>query len=89
MFFFFFFLILIHVAALVTDALLRVWPDRCLLCPAYPQLQAARDPGARPVTCLPAVRWKTDRLPAVQQPEEPRQVPRARTGLLSQKLRRR
>ncbi len=39
-----------------------------------PQLQAARDPGARPVSCLSAFWRKADRLPAVQQPEEPRQI---------------
>lgn len=53
-----------------------------------PQLQAARDPGARPVSCLPAIRWKEDRLPPVQQPEEP-QVQRARARLLPEELRRR
>lgn len=53
------------------------------------QLQAARDSGARPVTCLSAFWRKKDRLPAVQQPEEPRQVQRTRTRLLPEKLRRR
>lgn len=61
----------------------------CHARPVCPQLQAPRDPGARPLTRLPAVRRKADRLLAVQQPEEPRQVPRARAGLLSEKLRRR
>lgn len=53
------------------------------------QLQAARDPGARPVACLSAFRRKTDRLPAVQQPEEPRKVQRTWTRLLPEELRRR
>lgn len=53
------------------------------------QLEAARDPGARPVACLPAFRRQTDRLPAVQQPEEPGQVPGPRARLLPEELRRR
>lgn len=53
------------------------------------QLQAARDPGARPIACLPAFRRQTDRLPAVQQPEEPGQVQRPRARLLPEELRRR
>ena len=53
------------------------------------QLQAARDPSARPVACLSAFWRKADRLPAVQQPEEPRQVQRAGARLLSEELRRR
>lgn len=58
-------------------------------CPVCPQLQAARDPGARPVSSLPAIRREADRLPAVQQPEEPGQVQRAGAGLLPEELRRR
>lgn len=52
-----------------------------------PQLQAARDPGARPLASLPAFRRKANRLPAVQQPEEPRQVQRPRARLLPEELR--
>lgn len=53
------------------------------------QLQAARDPGARPVASLPALRWETDGLPALQQPEEPGQVQGPRPRLLPEELRRR
>lgn len=53
------------------------------------QLQAPGDPGPGPVACFPAFRWQTDRLPAVQQPEEPGQVQGPRPGLLPEELRRR
>lgn len=52
-----------------------------------PQLQAARDPGARPVACLSAFWRKADGLPAVQQPEEPRQVQGPGARLLPEELR--
>lgn len=54
---------------------------------ARPQLEAARHLGARPVACFSSLWRKENRLPAVQQPEEPRQVPRTGAGLLSEELR--
>lgn len=54
---------------------------------ARPQLEAARHPGARPVACFSSLWRKENRLPAVQQPEEPRQVQRTWAGLLSEELR--